>query len=238
MSELEDPEIISLPYLSFYYSDKDKIIFRAGETGEFGYYMLYPQAEACEFWKQALKIGVPFDLIPAGNEALEYCALENMFFNVGREGAVGASPAELQLQWRIDYRKQFAYHQALSKTRQAPLARRLTGVHSRQAINPRDMVYYEGKVIGRIMNAHRFLSGDGYIGLAMLDRYYAESGIPGYQCQGAEEKSRIRTVSPPFVNNFSLAVDPQIHSYLDKDDIVFPPISAIKYEQQLSLSKR
>jgi glycine cleavage system aminomethyltransferase T len=230
LSELEEPEIISLPYLSFYCPDGARIIARCGETGEFGYLLIYPHEVACQIWQAALTKGGVYDLEMAGYEALDYCALENNTFNVTKEGSIGVNPRELQLQWRISYQKQFIYRDVLEKIREEPLQRRLTAIFSDSPFYEKEKIYYDQREIGFIVNAYRFLSGNGYIGLAMLDRPYAESGIPYYNTQNEAQSALICTVSPPFINNYSLVVNPQIHSYMDKDEIKYPPLTYVKSE--------
>ncbi len=225
LSELEDPEVISLPYLSFYYLDDDSIIFRAGETGEFGYLLLLPHQTVDIFCKKIIEISDDFDIECVGYTALEYCYLENMFFNIKKEGAIDATPAELQLQWRVSYLKKGMYSDKLLEMKNRPIARRLTGVIGKDPFQDNDGIYYSDKRIGFIVNANRFVSGNGYIGLALLDMPYAVSGIPCYEIFSQGEKTPLMTVSPPFIRNRSLYVNPQVHAYQERDTIPFPPIT-------------
>ncbi len=224
LSELVDPEIISLPYLSFYYPSDDNLIIRCGETGEFGYLLIYPNEPACCIWEEAMKAGALYNVQMAGLAALDYCALENNFFNIRKEGSINANPKELQLQWRTSYRKYFIHSDALERIRKEPLQQRLTAVISDSILVENEKVYHKGEEIGFIVNAAPYLSGKGYIGLAMIQRPFAESGISGYQTNAG----KVRTASPPFVNNRSLVVNPQIHSYFEKDEIQFPVLNAIE----------
>lgn len=225
LSELADPEIISLPYLSFYYPQGDQIIIRSGETGEYGYLMILPHEDAIQMWTQAIEVGSDYDLLPAGSDALAYCALENNFFNVHKEGAVGASPKELQLQWRVSYAKHSIIGEELRKIQDGSSTRRLTGIYAESAFEEQESIYFNDQVIGIVVNAASFLSGTGTIGLALIDSEYAASGISAeYRTQGGI----IRTVSPPFVNNRSLQVNPQIHSYLEPEELQFHELSALQ----------
>jgi aminomethyltransferase len=227
LADLEDPEIISLPYLSFYSPGPDRIIFRAGESGEFGYLLLYPIEEAAAAWEQICEAGAAFDLALVGFSALEHCALENMFFNVRKEGALGATPAELQLQWRVSYAKPFSFSEPLRRGRRRTLQRRLTAIACAECIEEGRNVLFGENRIGTVVNAAPFHSGTGFIGLAMLDLPYAESGVNSYHVLAAERRVAVRTVSPPFVNNRSLYVDPQIHAYQEAETIPFPPLDCV-----------
>jgi aminomethyltransferase len=225
LSELEEPEVISLPYLSFYYPDINSMIFRAGETGEFGYLLLLPKEHVDMFCKKIIEIQDEFDIEFVGFAALQYCYLENMFFNIFKEGAVQATPAELQLQWRVSYLKRSLHFIVLNDIKSRPLTRRLTGVLSERPFRYNDEVFCDNKKIGFIINASRFISGNGSIGLAMLDMPYAVSGISCYEVLSQGDKAPLKTVSPPFIRNRSLCVDPQIHAYQERETISFPPIT-------------
>ena len=230
MADMHDPEIIGLPYLSFYHPSEDVTVFRAGETGEYGYLVCVPHDRVADSWEQLLAEGKRYDMARAGLHALEYCMLENNFFNIRKEGACRDTPAELQIQWRVSYHKAFLFADRLKAMREKPLARRITGVYSECTLVEGMPVFGEGdaRVIGTIVNARRFLSGPGHIGLAMIDMPYAVSGIDFYRVNDGENEAPLLTVSPPFVNNRSLYVDPQVHAYGDRNSIVFPPVCGIR----------
>ena len=224
LSDLVDPEIISLPYLSFYYPEENQIIIRSGETGEFGYLLIYPHDSAQLMWRKALDIGSTYDIRQAGIDALDYCALENNFFNVHKEGSIGANPKELQLQWRLSYGKHFTHTGALQAMREEPIKRRMIAIYSETILVEKGLIFCNNDEIGFIINSAPYLSGEGYIGLAMIQWPYAESGVVNeYQSSAGA----IRTVSPPFINNRSLVINPQIHSYLDLDEIQFLKLDAL-----------
>lgn len=225
LSELMDPEIISLPYLSFYYPGEDQILIRSGETGEFGYLLVFPVKAARELWDKAIEQGEDYGLELAGVEALDYCALENNFFNVHKEGTSGANPKELQLQWRVTYSKHFNQSEGLKLIKSEPLTRRLVSIWSNAQLIEGDPIFYGEKEIGRILNASQFQSGSGYIGLSMMDLPYSEVGISG---QYSTQFGSIHTIAPPFINNHSLMVNPQLHSYQDRDEIEFSELNALR----------
>jgi glycine cleavage system aminomethyltransferase T len=228
MAEVEEPEIISLPYLSLYHPDDKRIIFRAGETGEFGYHILVPRDNAAKEWDTLVSKGKAFNLIFAGYTALEYCMLENSFFNIYREGRTGKTPAELQIQWRVSYRKEFAFAQQLNAFKTTPLQRRLTAVYLESEPLQNGKLKCESSEIGTIIYGFPNCHGDGWIGLAMIDLPYAVAGIHQYAAESATGMVRCSTLSMPLVNNRSLYVDPQIHSYTDREEITFPALSCIE----------
>lgn len=228
MAEREEPEIISLPYLSLYHPDDKRIIFRAGETGEFGYHILVPRDAATQEWETLVSKGNVFDLVLAGYTAIEYCMLENSFFNIYREGRVGKTPAELQIQWRISYRKEFAFTQQLKVFKNAPLQRRLTAVYIESEPLVTSTLKCDNSEIGTILYGFPNCHGKGWIGLAMIDMPYAVAGIHEYTAEAATGMVRCSTLSMPLVNNRSLYVDPQIHAYADREEITFPALSCIE----------
>jgi hypothetical protein len=57
----------------------------------------------------------------------------------------------------------------------------------------------------------------------LIDRAHAHSGIDAYVARGPDgSEVRVRTVSPPFVVNLSLLVEPQRHSYQRRHEIKPP----------------
>ena len=86
------------------------------------------------------------------------------------------------------------------------------------AFAPGDAVTFEGATIGAVLDAGASSAGD-HVGVALLDRPYAHSGIDRYRVRG----ERVRTASPPLVKNLSLAVNPQRHAYATRHEIPFSP---------------
>jgi glycine cleavage system aminomethyltransferase T len=228
MAEMEEPEIISLPYLSLYHPDDKRIIFRAGETGEFGYHILIPRDNIVQEWEKLISKGCAFNLVCAGYSAIEYCMLENSFFNIYREGKAAKTPAELQIQWRVSYRKEFSFSQQLQMFKKNPLLRRLTAVYLESEPLHESKISLGTVKIGTIICGYPNCHGKGWIGLAMIDLPYAVSGVHDYSAESASGPVRCSTLSMPLVNNRSLYVDPQIHSYADRDELTFPKLSCIE----------
>jgi hypothetical protein len=68
---------------------------------------------------------------------------------------------------------------------------------------------------------------EAHIGMALLDLPYAYSGIDAYTVEAdGESQTRvfIQTVSPPVINNRSLYVNPQKHSYTTRSSHTFPAL--------------
>src|SRR5205823_545019 len=104
-------------------------IYRAGKTGEFGYWIEVGQESSERTWAALLEAGRPFDLAPCASEATELCKLENRFINMDREGARAANVLELNCRTMVssdkgDYRGRAAVESAI----QNGLQRRVIGL--------------------------------------------------------------------------------------------------------------
>jgi aminomethyltransferase len=237
LAAVEGPDVIGLPYLTFYRPDPDRVTFRAGKTGEFGYDLLVPHTGAEALWERLVLAGRRLDLALAGTDALWHCQLENWFFNIHREGRSGLTPIELQLQWRVSPTKDYVGAAALRERRRSGAAHRITALQAKGPILAGDELVFEGEPIGRVLHAEPSITiGDRHVGIGLLRAEYAHSGIDRYAAarggpgidgqQGRTIKERalepVRTVSAPFVNNRSLHVNPQKHVYAIRSEIPFP----------------
>jgi aminomethyltransferase len=223
LAELEGPEVIGFPYLTFYRPAPDRIYFRAGKTGEYGYDLLVPRAEAEAIAREIATRGEPFDLACAGTDALWHCALENWFFNVHTLGRAGLTPLELQLSWRLSHEKDFVGAEALRARARAGITARVTGIVAAEPLAPGDVVRFGDRAIGRVLDASVSLTTGVPIAVALLELPYAHSGVDRYAVvRESAAPIALRTVSPPFVHNRSMFVNPQRHSYAERHEIRFP----------------
>lgn len=215
LARFDGPGVIGLPYLSLARMPGGVRCVRAGRTGEFGYELIVPSADAAEVRARLDALGAPLDLTPVGVDALDACALENWFFNAHAEGRLGLTPLHLQLQWRLAWSKdRHPGVAALQALRERGIERRVTGVRG-TSLARGTIVTLEEQPIGSVIVPSR----DGTFGLAMIDTALAHAGLNAFAAAG----SPLRTVSPPFVNNRSLYVKPQRHTWADRARIPFPP---------------
>lgn len=226
LGELLGPEIGGLPYGAIFHVDGWRGL-RAGKTGEYGYELLLPRDQAETAHARLADAGARFDLVEIGLDALDHAALENWFFNIRREGRCGLSPLELQLQWRVSYRKDYPGAEALRRRREAGVARRVTYV-----VAPADRPLQVGdrvradddREVGTILNAGYCAPRDEQVALALLDRACAWPALDGFTIE--RDHTPLRTVTPPLIANRSLYVSPQRHSYATRADDEFPPLHA------------
>ncbi len=223
LGEVLGPDVIGLPYLSFLRTD-GITCFRTGKTGEYGYDLLVRNEELAAMAERLRAPGATFDLVEIGLDTLDQAALENWFFNIRREGAVGATPLELQLQWRVSYRKSFPGSAALLERRRAGPTARLTMLTTGEPIEVGAAVRAGDRRIGMIVNAGDSGTREEVVALALLERAYAASGIDLYTVESSAGRVPARTVSPPLINNRSLYVSPQLHSYAAREQEAFPPL--------------
>lgn len=202
-------QCVGLPYLTFFHHER-WLIWRAGKTGEFGYGIVARRDEADALEATLLDRGRALDAARADRAVLDQCALENGFFNIRREGRSGAGALELQLSWRLSSRKSYVGSEAIARQRAAGLARRITTLVSPGPLAPGDELRLGAAPVGRVVNAGPSpLRGD-VVGLALVDIAWAHPGLAFTVGAGAVPAW---SVSPPVIDNVSLHVSPQAHSY-------------------------
>ncbi len=220
LSEVFSPEVIGLPFHGFYHG-AGFLCFRAGKTGEYGYELLIERALESELVERIVERGAQFDLREVGLEALDTCALENWFFNVRAEGRARLSPLELQLQWRISYRKQYPGSASLAEQRARGPRRRAVLVACAEPLAPESVLHYGEQPIGEVIVGRRSPTRGDELGIAIIDLDFAMPGLGTYRMGDAE----VRVLSAPAVRNRSLYVDPQRHNYRARDEQAFPAVA-------------
>jgi glycine cleavage system aminomethyltransferase T len=218
------PTVLGMPYLTSLRVD-DVVCFRAGKTGEFGYDMLVPRGGAAG--ARLRELGAAFDVVPVGTEALDVCALENWHFSIrtvrDTPFARPLTPLELQLQWRVDYRRDFTGAEALRARRAAGPAVRATSFVTADGVAPGDGVSLGGEPCGEVMAAAPSPTLGGHVGIALLHTRLAHPGLE-LQIDTAGGPVVASTRTPPLIRNRSLFVDPHRHSYRTRDRESFPPL--------------
>lgn len=224
-AEFAGPDVIGLPYLSLFHLD-EMVCFRGGKTGEYGYDLLIPKQEAASVREKLADVGRAFDLQHVSLEAVDLCSFENWFFNARKEGQLGLGPLDLGLQWRVSYGKQYIGSSALVARRQTGAKQRAVCAVSRLSLPlSAEIVSPNGTKIGRVLRSEHSPITDVHINMVLLDSPYAYAGIDSYRVMISESGSSIPmlTVSPPVINNRSLYVNPQKHSYAARETYGFPP---------------
>jgi len=219
IAEVTSPDVIGVPYLSFFH-DARFTCFRAGKAGEYGYDLLVPREHLSSVRERLLDAGQAFDVQVASRDALDTCALEAGFFNVRHEVRDGLTPVELQLQWRVTAGRAHPGHETLARRRGA-VVQRVAMIAAPSALPTDGVLELGGVRVGRILHTRWSYVRDEQIALALLDVGVSYAGLRGFHCG----ETPVRTISAPTVNNRSLYVDPQRHSWARRASVSFPALT-------------
>jgi len=220
--EVLGSDLMALPYLNFFRLDEGYAL-RGGKTGEFGYELVV-RRELADGIEQALADkGAAFDAQKLDADALSLAQFEAWFFDP-QFVPEGATPLELQLQWRLS-RRPFVGKTAIDgrrelHTTQPGLAQKLVCVLLSDAARPGEAVSSEGEKVGSLFRAERSEVTGLWLGSAMVSARYAHAGLD-LTIAGV----RARTIAPPLLDNRSLHVDPRRHGYATRDEITFGPLT-------------
>lgn len=208
VAELTSPDVIGIPYLGFFHAE-EFTCFRAGKAGEYGYDLLVPREHLSAVRERILAAGRAFDLRVASRAALDLCALEAGFFNVHEQARAGLTPVELQLQWRVTPGR---------------IAKRVPVQRTVMFAAPREVagdIVLDGAVIGSVLQQGYSFVREEQIGVALVDIAVAHAGLRGFHAG----ETALRTISAPAINNRSLYVDPQRHTYATRDSVTWPALA-------------
>ena len=218
LAELTTPDVIGLPYLNFFHEGRF-VCFRGGKTGEYGYDLLIERDHLDAVRDQLATVGRRFDLATISLPALEVAALENFFWNPRRDVRPGLTPIELQLQWRVTYGRTFPGADALA-ARRREVSQRSVLIASEGELADDAPVTVDDRTIGAVLHAGRSPTRGDWLAIALVERRYAHAGLVGLTSNGVP----VRTLSAPSINNRSLYIDPQRHSYASRETDGFPPL--------------
>lgn len=217
VAEVLGADFLALPYLNFFRIDEGYCV-RAGRTGEFGYQLVVDQSASASLLARFLERGAEFDLAEISADALSLCGFENWFFDAWHVPA-GATPVELQLQWRLAPDRDFLGRAAI-EARRSQVSRIQACVVSHQEVTAGALVTLGSRTVGVITRAaYSHVRGE-HIASALVDRELAHGGIEGLRAGDAV----LRTLAPPLIDNRSLYVDPRRHAYRTRDEIAFGPL--------------
>ena len=221
LGEWLGPDLIGMPYLSSFSHD-DALVLRAGNTGEYGYEVWLPRERAEGMRQDLYRCGARFDLAAASKDDLVLAALENGFFDLGAEGQRLRDPLALQLRWRLSNDKDYRGRDAIERRLANGLRQRVTWLSSSRELAIGGSVEAFGETIGEIVHAAYSPRLGRWVAIANLAIEWAHAGIDGFECAHGDARAAVRTVSPPLVDNWSLRVSPQRHSYHAREHMELP----------------
>ncbi|MCC6498283.1 MAG: glycine cleavage system aminomethyltransferase GcvT [Propionibacteriaceae bacterium] len=200
-------EALGLPaamdYLSFTragWRGIDLIVCRTGYTGEKGYELVVPAADAATVWDAVLAAGAEYDILPCGLGARDTLRTEMGYPLHGHDLSPDISPVMANLGWAVGWNKDtFWGAEALREQRQAKAGRLLRGLKAtgRGIPRPDMVVQVDGAVVGTITSGTFSPTLSVGIALALLDRSVSLGDTVDVVVRDRLEPFEV--VKPPFV---------------------------------------
>jgi len=153
-------------------------IARTGYTGEDGYEVFLPVAEAAPVWQRTLDAGASYGIVPVGLGARDTLRLEVKNVLYGNDINDDTTPLEAGLRWitKID-KGEFIGRDALLKQREAGLQRRLVALEVEGRIaRPHSTILSDGAVVGEVTSGTRSPSLGTNIAMGYVNRGYGKPG--------------------------------------------------------------
>jgi aminomethyltransferase len=156
-------------------------IARTGYTGEDGYEIYVPPADAARLWNELMQAGAEFGVKPVGLGARNTLRLEAKMALYGHEIDASISPFEADLAWIVKLDKgDFVGRDALLKQKESGLRRKLVGFEMRGRGIARDgyEVLLNGAAAGWVTSGSPSPTLNKNIGLCYLPAEEAQPGKP------------------------------------------------------------
>jgi len=194
---------VAMEYLSFTtatWRGIDLIVCRTGYTGEKGYELVVPAADATVVWDAVLAAGAEYDILPCGLGARDTLRTEMGYPLHGHDLSPEISPVMANLGWAVGWTKEsFWGAEALRAQREAKAGRLLRGLKAKGRGIPRpDMaVQVDGVEVGTITSGTFSPTLSIGIALALLDRTVTLGDTVDVVVR--ERLEPFEVVKPPFV---------------------------------------
>jgi aminomethyltransferase len=175
-------------------------VCRTGYTGERGYELVVPWADAGPVWDALLAAGGPYGILPCGLGARDTLRTEMGYPLHGQDLSLDITPVQAGAAWAVGWDKPaFWGRDALLAERAAGPARRLRGIGSLGRAIPRPgmTVLVDGEAVGTVTSGTFSPSLRKGIGLALLRTDVAVGAEVSVDVRGRPE--RFEVVKPPFV---------------------------------------
>jgi aminomethyltransferase len=184
-------------------ADGDWLVARTGYTGEDGYEIMLPAADAVALWQALLRVGVR----PAGLGARDTLRLEAGLSLYGHEMDETVTPFECGLAWTVHFEpaRQFIGRAALEAQRAAGVRRQRVGVvlAARGVLRDGAPVLQHGREVGVLTSGGFGPTVGRGIGLARV-----EAGVQGAcTIRIRDRELPACVVNPPFVREGVLRVE-------------------------------
>ncbi len=182
LEPLASPGVAALKYYGFLQGQVagvPALISRTGYTGEDGFELYLPPADAPAVWRRLLAAGAPHGIQPAGLGARDTLRLEAAMALYGHELDERTTPFEAGLAWVVKLDKgDFLGRDALAAQRAAGVGRTLAGfeVRGRGIARQGHAVLSDGKVVGQVTSGTWSPTLEKAIGMAYLPPDLASPG--------------------------------------------------------------
>ncbi|MDO5684314.1 MAG: glycine cleavage system aminomethyltransferase GcvT [Propionibacteriaceae bacterium] len=191
-------------YMSFDVAELDGVrltVCRTGYTGERGYELVAPTADAVKVWDAVMAAGAEFDIVPCGLGARDTLRTEMGYPLHGQDLSPEISPVKARTGWAVGWKKpEFLGHDALRAEREAGPARKLWGIKAKGRGIPRPHMVVldaDGNEIGEVTSGTFSPTLQAGIGLALVDAAFEPGVAVGVQVRNRVEEFDL--VKPPFV---------------------------------------
>ncbi len=173
---------------------------RTGYTGEDGFELYLPAADAPAVWRRLLEAGAADGLVPAGLGCRDSLRLEMGYALYGNDLDEDTTPLEAGLGWVVKMGKgDFVGRDALARQKEAGVARRLVGFRLLERGFPRHgyPVLAEGAPVGLVTSGVLSPTLGVGIGMAYVPTALARPGTPlAVSIRGTPVPAEV--VRPPF----------------------------------------
>ena len=192
-------------YMSFAVATLDDVsltVCRTGYTGEHGYELVVPSADAGVVWDALTKVGAGHGLRPAGLAARDTLRTEMGYALHGHELTMEISPVQARIGWAVGWTKpEFWGRDALVAEKSGGPARQLWGLlaQDRGIPRPHMTVLAGDDVVGEVTSGTFSPTKRIGIGLALLSTSAGleEGSLVEVDVRG--RRSSMLVVKPPFV---------------------------------------
>ncbi len=184
LSQLTSAELSGIRYYRFTWGEVAGVralISRTGYTGEDGFELYLPAADAPKVWRSLLEVGGPLGLLPAGLGARDTLRLEAAMALYGHEIDDTTSPWEAGLDWTVKLAKgDFLGREALVEQKEKGIDRRLVGfeVQGRGIAREGHAVMRGDEQVGRVTSGTYSPTFKKALGMAYVPASLAEPGQP------------------------------------------------------------
>ncbi len=172
---------------------------RTGYTGEDGFELYLPTAEAVSFWNRLLAAGRDDGLLPCGLAARDSLRFEACMPLYGHELSAAINALEARMGWTVSWHKEFIGRGALLKVKLEKPARLLVGFEMVDKAVAREHydIAVDGQIVGHVSSGMKSPTLDKFLGLAFVPAEYSAIGAEfDVLVRGQPKKARV--VKRPF----------------------------------------